>query len=1042
MPERSHSRLVHCILRDSFGYTWFATEYGLIKYDGVHFIFLQSSLIQSSICFQMVEDEDKILWIGTSNGLLRYDLKTDSVSLHSEPLNSQGVCSTDFITRLYNNGDEIIFLGLLSGMGRFNKKTRKFSLVTTTKNNKEVGWINHWSMVSFVKSPEDIFYISSQTDGLFKIEKGKNRYEPFPLIDPETKDTVKQLRDLCLVDNYLWIGTEKRGIYLMDINTQEIKHILLNKTKKDRNQSQVTWMQYIHRNDGEIWITTEEGAYSISIDYKTKNVNNRKIDLEKLSNEKIYYLYPIDSNNYWIGYEKGVIYASFEPPVINFHPKFRRINKKSYYIPFKGPNSKYGVIFSDSIFFYNSNDEIYFKTNIEIKRTNEVINSVSWVRDSIVWINTPDGIVSVNTKNGNTVSHPIKINGKAIEIWTINEIDNKIWIGNNSHGLIIYDPQSRTFEQYKNNPNDSNSLRQNFIGPIKYHKAKYYIGTTDGTQIFNPISKKFTNFNSTIYLRNTKRVLVPWSYFFDKDEKLWLSSEFGLYTYDEKENKMKYEFMDETETVIKNIIQDEYDNMWFATAHKIYMLNAKTRLINNVSDNFDIETKFGEHLIKTNNGKIWIGSDDGVLEVNTKIAQLKSKKWSVFINNFFINNIKIHPSDTSSILKKDFVLYPNITLNYDQNNFQFDFVMLNYDKASENRYAYKIENYDKDWIMSDNRNTAYYTNMPPGKYIIRIKGSNYLGEWSEYEAAYNLEIIPAWWQTIWFKLILLGLFFLSVYIYFRYRTWTLVKRNELLKIKIKERTKEIEVQQEEIIAINEELKSTNDYLTRMNQEKSDLISIVSHDMKAPLNRAIGLTDILYSEAETFKDHQKMILEKLKKELSDEKALITDILTIEEATEQIRQTKTTEIQLDKFISEIIIGFMTVADAKNIKLKLEVKSENVLINVEKTALKRILDNLISNAIKFSPENKQVIVVIEKLGPHAYCRIIDNGPGFSVQDKLNLFKKYAKLSAKPTAGESSTGLGLSIVKTLVEAMNGKIELQDNPEGGAIFILIFQAN
>lgn len=239
-----------------------------------------------------------------------------------------------------------------------------------------------------------------------------------------------------------------------------------------------------------------------------------------------------------------------------------------------------------------------------------------------------------------------------------------------------------------------------------------------------------------------------------------------------------------------------------------------------------------------------------------------------------------------------------------------------------------------------------------------------------------------------------------------------------------------------------ELEKQNQKLERLNQEKTDLIGIVSHDLKAPLNRAQALIDLIsLDKTSNFNPTQLNLFQKLKSEIIDEKALITEILNAELLEIEINSIKNEKIEINNAMIEFIQNFIPLAETKDIKLTLKPFADKIHIYANLNYLRRAFDNLLSNAIKFSNTGKTVSVLIDKVDNEVFLHIIDQGLGFSEEDQKNLFRKYRKLSSKPTAGEASTGLGLSIVKSLVEAMDGTISLISEKNKGATFTLKFKS-
>ncbi len=247
---------------------------------------------------------------------------------------------------------------------------------------------------------------------------------------------------------------------------------------------------------------------------------------------------------------------------------------------------------------------------------------------------------------------------------------------------------------------------------------------------------------------------------------------------------------------------------------------------------------------------------------------------------------------------------------------------------------------------------------------------------------------------------------------------------------------EIQSQRVEILIQNENLNKHNQQLSELNNEKNTLMSIVAHDLKSPLNRIKGLLNIIQLEG-GLNPNQTRYFSLIKDSSQAGLDLITDLLDVHEIEENVLPTLSS-VDLCGFVTQKVSALKMAAEAKSIKLKLDCSSE-IKISTDEDYLARILDNLISNAIKFSKNGSSVDIHTGLDKTHFWISVKDNGPGFSVQDKEQLFKKFKKLSARPTGGESSNGLGLAIVKTLVERLQGEITLVSEQSKGSEFTARF---
>lgn len=266
--------------------------------------------------------------------------------------------------------------------------------------------------------------------------------------------------------------------------------------------------------------------------------------------------------------------------------------------------------------------------------------------------------------------------------------------------------------------------------------------------------------------------------------------------------------------------------------------------------------------------------------------------------------------------------------------------------------------------------------------------------------------------------------------------WNSRKRKEINE-KLGQQNEEIKAQRTEIVRQNEKLSRRNHELSDLNHEKDTLMSIVAHDLKAPLNRIKGLTDIMGFEEHNSNGEQKTYIRLIQDSTRAGLDLIKDLLDVNMLEENV-QPKLSTFDISNFLLEKMESFKPAAEAKKIHLQItRIESED--ISTDADYLGRIIDNLISNAIKFSKNNSSINLAAGKSGNGFWICVKDEGPGFSERDKAQLFQKFRKLSAQPTGGESSNGLGLAIVKTLVDRLGGDISLRTEPGKGSEFMIHF---
>ena len=242
---------------------------------------------------------------------------------------------------------------------------------------------------------------------------------------------------------------------------------------------------------------------------------------------------------------------------------------------------------------------------------------------------------------------------------------------------------------------------------------------------------------------------------------------------------------------------------------------------------------------------------------------------------------------------------------------------------------------------------------------------------------------------------------------------------------------ELQNQRDQILQKNQELVS-------LNNEKNNLIGIVAHDLKSPLNQIGGLITLIKMTTELDEESMQYI-DTMSDSINRLNAMIAKILDIEAIESKKLNLNIEKVDLGNILETIVRNYTYTAKDKNIELVADIQEEEAFANVDKSFLNQIYENLISNAIKFSPNDKKIYVSLSELQDKWRCEIRDEGPGISDEDQKKLFGKFQKLSARPTGNETSTGLGLSIVKKYVDAMNGEIWCESRLGYGASFMVEF---
>jgi signal transduction histidine kinase len=384
-----------------------------------------------------------------------------------------------------------------------------------------------------------------------------------------------------------------------------------------------------------------------------------------------------------------------------------------------------------------------------------------------------------------------------------------------------------------------------------------------------------------------------------------------------------------------------------------------------------------------------------------------------------------------------------ICLKYNQNFISFEFTTTDCTMSEKNKYAFRMLGIDKKWIFRNaNRRFANYTNLSSGHYTFMVKGSNSDGIWSKEGTIIQFYISPPFWKTWWAYSIYTLLFLLFFLIGHKIRVKQLKKKKKELSREIDKRTSELEEANMEIKIINEDLEQSMLNLSKMNTElkeanklKSEFIGIAAHDLKNPLQVILGYTDILKMKLKKHNEDTKAIT-KINGSVEKMLILIKELLKTASIDGGQIDFKMEKIDLCELMLHAVEVNKTLAFNKRQTIYYSKCAEAFMLG-DTVKIVQVFDNLISNGIKYSPFGQDIFVTIEVYEGMAIVKVKDNGPGFTDEDKKNLFKKFQKLSARPTADEVSTGLGLSICKTFVERHSGEIYVESEVGNGSTFVV-----
>lgn len=533
-----------------------------------------------------------------------------------------------------------------------------------------------------------------------------------------------------------------------------------------------------------------------------------------------------------------------------------------------------------------------------------------------------------------------------------------------------------------------------------------------------------------------------------RKDSVMLHAGHEIFLYDQQKDRFGPLYLGDTsrtgqsaaETIFMEI--DQRGSFWIQRNEQNYNLSLH-RLFMNRDRTFRQESvpfkmiprKLARKVIYRSDGSYWILFDNAIFRYDPLKNYVKEKKHKVLITKLTTNqDTSFHNALGAINQVGNWGLPINLAYRYNDLTFHFNASCLR--NEQNNLYQYKLEGDEGKWSDWSDQTKAYFTNLREGsyKFIVRSKGFDGI---TSKPSVYYFNISPPWYRSILAYLLYVAFGVLSLWVLLKLNTRRIRKSNEILEEKVNTRTTEIvnqnikiKTQQEEIIAQNQELQL-------LNKEKNFLLGAVAHDLKNPLNSIYSISQLIKMEDDQMNEGQLEYIDQIayiSLGLTEKVNEILDVTVIDANRNKVPLKRG---DLSGLVGEVVKNLLPVAKRKNIILTYECQQTKHLAYFEKNYMKKVVQNLLDNAIKFSPADKKITIKLSRPANKLRITVTDQGPGISQSDQLKLFQRFTTLSARPTDGEKSTGLGLSIVKRCVEAMGGKVWCVSDIGKGATFIV-----
>jgi len=710
----------------------------------------------------ILRDHQGRLWVGTHNGLDRLDERTGKfIHYRNEPGNPRSLSSNN-VRAIYEDHRGALWIGTGlfwennndGGLNRFDRNTGTFTRYLNDPENPH-SLINNKVRAIFEDS-RGTFWVGTAGDGLHTMDREKGSFErrlynpakpeelSRPKLKPGSYDHITFINEDST--GAIWIGTHSAGINRYDPVTKKITHY-----QSDNGFPDSTCWNGFTSHDGVLWISTQNSGLLYRVDPFHRSIYNIPTINRALS-------FLEDRKGYlWVGTDGNGLLKYDQ------HRNLIKQYKNEPSNPFSLPDNRVLSLFQNQA--------------------------------DIIWIGTLNGVRVLNTvtQQFSTIANGLNLKDSA-DNWFATIFQDKqglMWFGRWGRGLISYDPKDSSFKYFYLDVEDSSSISTNKITTILEDRSGVlWVGGYEegGINRLNRETGSFKHYMAGLGIFNLYE---------DSGGRLWAGTDKGLFRYNQNEDRFTGYFDPLAEINsfdIIGIIEDNSKYLWLKSVSAIIKLNPRTKETFIYGSSFGISPNSMESyggiakgIYKNKQGQLFIGHDKGFYIFSPEEQAVKTD-FKIIITDLFINTIPVLPGK-ESLLQKQIEEISDLDLKYNQNNIAFNFAAIDYREPEATKYFTMLENYDNTWREARGEKNSYYFNVPPGKYVYRVKAFNNDG--TKAEKAITIRINPPWWETWWFRT-LMGIFLAtSLYSIYRWRTASLRRQKIILERTVTERTAEV-----------------------------------------------------------------------------------------------------------------------------------------------------------------------------------------------------------------------------------------------------------
>lgn len=990
------SNNISTLFQDQKGYIWIGTENGLNRFDGNQFTLYQKnnplySNFHANSINTICETTDKELWLGTDNGVFIYNQVKDTFTPFVKQT-SDKTSITSWITHIIQDKAGNIWIAThKQGIFLFNTQTDKLTQFEIPQNDNIVTRI--------LNDEQNNIWLSGPYQ-LCKLNKVNNTFETYAI-----EEKTESIYSMALWEdssNHIWIGTWDKGLWKLDPRTKQVEKYLTGEKGKG-----ILHIHSILEYSPELLLIGSDDGLTIfnPVTHESFLYDNYGDSEKSLSDKFIYPILKDREGGVWIGtYYNGISYL---PPYCG---QFNGYSESSD-IPYfnsriisrfcEDENGNIWIASDDSgLSCFNPSTMQFIDFNGREKLNKHNLHALCIVGKDL-WIGTyGDGIQVLNAQTGKIKNYNTTNGLDENSIYSIfKDSQGQIWTGS-MNGICQYDAQKQHFTPIKH-------LEALIIEIVEDAKGNLWIAT-QGKGLFRYSPQKNKEWEKYGLEKGFNSLTVN-HLCINKDNEIWAATSEGLYLYNPLKDVFTYQPLRLPNECINAILEGE-DCLWLTTAKGLVKYTPATQetQIFTKSDGLQSEAFIMASALKTRNGEFYIGSINGFNTFYPHQLKLNTQKPNVVLTSLEIFNQKID-TQKDGTLPEAIDHLKEIHLSYKDNVITLNYAALSYCTPQKNQYAYILEGFDKGWNYVGSQHSTTYTNLPAGTYTFRVKASNNDNIWNEEGTSIRIIVHPPFYLSLPFKIGYVLLFLLALGLLLRY----VIRRSE------KKHAKAID-----------ELNSKKEI--EIHEAKINFFTMIAHEIRTPVSLIIGpLEKIMQSTHIPINERQELeIIDRNSQRLL---YLVNQLLDFRKVEQKEMRMKFTSQSIKDLMQAVCERFSPTLQQNGVNFSVTYPNEHFHADVDKEAITKVLSNLLTNANKYTGSRIEVRFQEHPERQTFSIEVKDNGKGMNEEELKKIFKPFYQASEN----KPGTGIGLSIVKGIVEAHHGQVNVTSQPGKGSSFII-----